>query len=101
MINTVTQHEFIDTFNKVRPKQFSYEGLEVLFEHLEMVEESMDKPIEFDVIAICCDYTEYDSLEELLANYDMSIQELALSTYCYLEFKKLGNDYNSYIINNF
>ena len=101
MINYVTQHEFIDTFNKVRPKQFSYEGLEVLFEHLEMVEEGLDKPIEFDVIAICCDYTEYDNEKELLENYSMGIQEIQENTFCFEEFFQSGNKEKSYIVGNF
>ena len=101
MINTVTQHEFIDTFKKVRPEDFSYEGLEVLFEHLEMVEQDMDKPIEFDVIAITCYYSEYDNKKELLENYDMTIDEIKDATFCFEEFSKPGSKEKSYIVGNF
>jgi len=101
MINYVTENEFISTFNKIRPVNFSNEGLEVLFEHLEMVEEGMDKPIEFDVIAICCDYTEYDNEKELLETYDMSIQEIQDNTFCFEEFYKSGSEEKSYIVGNF
>ena len=101
MINYVTRYEFIDTFKKVRPDNFSYEGLEVLFEHIEMVEEGMDKPIEFDVIGICCDYTEYDNEKELLGYYDMTIQEIQDSTFCFEEFYKSGSEVKSYIVGNF
>ena len=101
MINYVTQHEFIDTFKKVRPDNFSYEGLKVLFEHLEMVEEGIDKPIEFDVIAICCDYTEYDNEKELLENYDMTIEEIQDNAFCFQEFYQFLNKEKSYIVGNF
>ena len=101
MINTVTQDEFISTFKKVRPDNFSYEGLEVLFEHLEMVEQDMDKPMEFDVIAITCDYSEYNNEKELLENYDMSICEIQDATFCFEEFYKTGHDSKSYIVGNF
>lgn len=100
MINYVTLHEFIDTFKKVRPNNFSYEGLEVLFEHIEMVEEGMDKPIEFDVIGICSDYTEYDNEKELLGYYDMTIQEIQDNTFCFEEFYKSGSKEKSYIVGN-
>jgi hypothetical protein len=101
MINYITQNEFIDTFKKVRPDNFSYEGLEVLFEHLEMVEDSLDKPLVFDVIAICCDYTEYDNEKELLESYNMTIQEIQDNTFCFEEFYKTGSKEKSYIVGNF
>jgi len=46
-----------------RGEQFSYEGLEALFEYLEQLESEMGEEIELDVIGLCCEYTEYDSLE--------------------------------------
>jgi|TARA_R110001592_G_scaffold116368_2_gene317737 hypothetical protein len=46
-----------------RGEQFSYEGLEALFEHIELLESDMGEEIELDVIGLCCEYTEYDSLE--------------------------------------
>ena len=101
MINTVTQDEFISTFKKVRPDNFSYEGLEVLFEHLEMVEQDMDKPMEFDVIAICCEYTEYENEKELTYQYDKTIDEIKDNTFCFEEFYKTGHDTKSYIVGNF
>ena len=100
MINTITEHEFIEDFKKVRP-DFSYEGLKVLFEHLEMVEQDMDKPMEFDVIAICCEYTEYDNKKELLENYNMTIDEIQDNTFCFEEFSKPGSKEKSYIVGNF
>jgi len=46
-----------------RGEQFSYEGLEALFEHLELLESDMAEDIELDVIGLCCEYTEYDNLQ--------------------------------------
>jgi len=102
MINYITQNEFIDTFKKIRPDNFSYEGLEVLFEHLEMLEDDLDKQIEFDVIAICCDYSEYENAQELLNDYSgyETIEEIEDNTLIF-SFKKHGNNYNSYIIQAF
>jgi len=36
---------------------------------LEDLSEGMGEAIEFDPIAICCDYTEYDSIEEAIEDY--------------------------------
>ena len=46
-----------------RGEQFSYEGLEALFEHIELLESDMGEEIELDVIGLCCEYTEYDNLQ--------------------------------------
>jgi len=107
MIDIVTETMFIDTFKKIRPNNFSYDGLKVLFEHLEEYENSTGEEIEFDVIAICCDYSEYETKKELLENYDYeTIEEIEEQTEI-IEFKKWdiktlsNNDYSSYIIRAF
>tara|TARA_R110000751_G_scaffold93146_1_gene181946 strand:+ start:348 stop:650 length:303 start_codon:yes stop_codon:yes gene_type:complete len=70
MINTINKYEFSDAFQKMgRGKQFSYEGLDALFDYLEMLEDDIGEPIELDVIAICCEYSEYDNLEEFQNDY--------------------------------
>jgi len=70
MINTINKYEFSDAFQKMgRQNQFSYEGLDALFDYLEMLEDDIGEPIELDVIAICCEYSEYDNLEDLKEDY--------------------------------
>ena len=41
-----------------------------LFDYLEELEEDMGKETEFDPVAICCEYSEYENLEEIKNNYD-------------------------------
>lgn len=48
---------------------FSYEGLNALFEWLEELADDTGTPYELDVIALCCEFTEYSDLEEVQANY--------------------------------
>lgn len=67
MKKTVTLSEFRADFKEIRPENFSHEGLEVLFEHLESIEESTGEELEFDVVAICCDFSEVP-LEDLLGD---------------------------------
>ena len=65
MIDTVNKYEFIDAFNKMgRGEQFSHFGLIALFDYLEMLEDDIGEPIELDVIALCCEYSEYGDLED-------------------------------------
>ena len=54
MKQTVYLNDFINAFQKIRPDNFSYEGLEQLFEYLESYEEDAQEQIELDVIALCC-----------------------------------------------
>ena len=42
----------------------SYEGARALVEHLEEMEDEIGEEIEFDVVALRCEYTEYGSAEE-------------------------------------
>ena len=65
----INEHAFVDAFMKFRPNQFTYEGLSALFEHLVQLEEEMGIEMEFDVIGLCCDYCEYDSLKEFQNEY--------------------------------
>ena len=61
----ISESEFIDRFRIMNRKEnFSYEGRKALFEHFEQLEEDIGEEIEFDCIAICCEYTEYENIKE-------------------------------------
>ena len=55
--------------------QFSTKGLDALFEYIEQVEDDIGEEFEFDMVGICCDYTEYDNLDDLNADYQDSRHE--------------------------
>lgn len=75
MFQTVNESAFRDAFrNCGRGDQFSYEALGCLFEHLEEYEESTGKPLELDVIALCCDYAE-GSADEIASDYSIDLSE--------------------------
>lgn len=57
-----------------RMNNFSYEGLEVLFDYLENLSEDMGEPIELDVIALCCGYSE-SSIEDIISNYSIDVSD--------------------------
>ena len=66
---TVTESMFREEFKRVRPVNFTNAALEVLFAHYEEIEQGSGEEIELDVIAICCDWTEYDSALEAAESY--------------------------------
>ena len=103
MYTELSKSEFIDTFrnSNTYKNNFSYDGLNALFNYLEQWEQEMGEDVEFDMVGICCDYSEFEDQKELEKNYNMTLQEIGDHTYIILEFKKLGNDYNSYIVGNF
>lgn len=71
MKTTLNQGQFIDLFLAIRPNNFTYEGLENLFEYLEDYEESTGEEIEVDVIALCCEFTEFNNLREFNDQYQI------------------------------
>lgn len=50
-------------------ENFSYDGAKALMEYLEEIANDTGEPIEYDPIAYCCEYTEYDNLAALQADY--------------------------------
>ena len=71
MKQTINEFDFKNEFKKIRPDNFSYDGLTVLYDHLTQYEENTEQELEFDPIAYCCEYTEFDSFEDVKKNYDV------------------------------
>lgn len=70
MKQTVSASDFVDAFRAHnRQEQFSYDGLHALFDYLEEMEEGMGTEMELDVVAICCDYSEFASAVEAATEY--------------------------------
>lgn len=69
MKQSINNYEFHRAFEQMRPDNFSYAGLDALFEYLESYEDDTGEGIELDVISLCCDYSEY-TLEEIKSEYD-------------------------------
>ena len=73
MYQTINKSQFRDAFlNMNRQNNFSYEGLGELFDYLEenFNDCNNGKGLELDVIALCCEFTEYDSLDDYNADND-------------------------------
>lgn len=77
MKKTITFYEFKRAFAKLRPDNFSDQGLEVLFNYLEEIEADTGEEIEFDVIALCCGFAEYSNIRDFNADYGTNYEESA------------------------
>lgn len=84
MKQTVNFHIFQDAFQNInRSNNFSYEGLQALFNHLEQLEEDIGEEIELDVIALCCEYTEIEEDEASYKEYvgdEAHLEDLIIAT---------------------
>jgi hypothetical protein len=71
MKTTLDLNDFQNAFDRLRPNNFSYEALGVLFDYLE----ELDPDMELDVIALCCDYCE-DTLEDIIHSYSIDVEDM-------------------------
>lgn len=55
-----------------REDHFSYEGYNALYDYLYDYSEDVGEDFKVDVIAICCDFTEYSDWKELYNEYSYS-----------------------------
>ena len=74
MKQTVNFRDFVGAFTRMgRSEQFSYSGLKALFEYLEDVYEG---DYELDVIALCCEWTEYCDVVDINMDYGQDFEDL-------------------------
>jgi len=69
--------QFCDRFRDMnRNENFSYYGKKALFEYLKEYEDSTGEELELDVIALCCDFTEYGDLAEFQNDYGKEYESI-------------------------
>ena len=70
MYQNVNFSRFCDSFSDSYKDNFSYKGKRALFDYLESYEEdSSGEKIELDTVALCCEYSEYDSAWDAMKEY--------------------------------
>lgn len=69
MIKTIYFQDFRDAFKAFERDNFTHNGQRALFDHLERLEEDTGEQMELDVIALCCEYTEYANVIEAYNEY--------------------------------
>jgi hypothetical protein len=66
---TLSFFQFIDNWPEGRKDQFSFDALRAIFDEIEQIENDTAIETEFDPIAICCEWTEYDNEIEAAKEY--------------------------------
>jgi hypothetical protein len=77
MKQTIGLSQFQDAFKAIRPTNFTWWGLEQLFNWIEQQEQETGEEQELDVIALCCEFTE-STYEDVIKNYDLSDEEFSI-----------------------
>jgi hypothetical protein len=68
MKQSVGYGDFIEAFKRMgRESNFTRDALGALYDYLTEYEESTGEEIELDVIAICCEFAEFDTATEAAA----------------------------------
>lgn len=77
IVQTLTKSSFVDAFKQSsRKDQFSYEALEAIFDYLDTFSEETGENVEFDIVAICCEWAEM-SWQEIAMSYDIDLSQCA------------------------
>ena len=105
MYQTINFYDFERAFiNHGREDKFTYLGKQELFNWLECLEDDQGKPIELDIISLCCEFTEYESIQEFQQQYGERYETFEDIEYDTLVIPVITNkDKNiySFIIQNF
>ena len=75
MKQTMTTGEIADQLRADDNAAWSYKGSRAMAEYLEELEESLGEELEFDRVAIRCDYSEYESAVEAATDYGWKADE--------------------------
>lgn len=66
----VDKSTFVNTFDEYgRSDNFTRAAREALFDYYEQLEDDLGEDIEFDCIAICCDWSEYADAQDWAKDY--------------------------------
>jgi len=77
MKRTINFYEFgKDFLNSIYKNNFSYEGLSSLYDYFVNLEDETGEEIEFDIIDICCNFTEYHSINDFKKDYGIEVSNL-------------------------
>lgn len=76
MKTNVSQYDFRGAFmgSETYKHNFTYEALGALFDYFIELEDCLGEEIEFDMVAICCEFSEYEDWQEFAANYSSFIE---------------------------
>ena len=76
MKQDVSKFMFEDAFRSSQYKNnFSYEGLGALFDYLEQYEDDTGEEMDFDMVAIASEYSEYKNIKEYVKDFNTDVDK--------------------------
>ena len=97
MINTLSTNQAVTELMADDNANWSYEAATALVEWLEELEDSSGEPIEFDPVALRCEFSEYTATD-LVEEYSMTLEEIRDNTIV-IELGTLKN--KSFVVQQF
>ena len=77
MKQSINVYQFDNAFRDMgRQDQFTCQGRHALYEWIEQLDKDCGTETELDVVALCCEFTEYESLSEFQDNYGSEYDSL-------------------------
>ncbi len=77
LVKTISFNDFLEEFRRYgREDQFSDEGKKAIYDYLNDLSEDTGEHIELDIISICCDFTEYNTVKEFNRDYGEDIEDI-------------------------
>ena len=70
IIQTVNKSQFIDNLLADDYASWTYEDAEALFDYYEQFSDDMGEDVELDRVALRCEWTRADSIDEVIEDYD-------------------------------
>ena len=75
IVQTLSKSSFIDAFKQSsRKDQFSYKALGEIFDYLEEYSDFNGEPVELDIVAICCDWSEM-TWQDVALSYGVDLSQ--------------------------
>ena len=87
IIQTVNKNQFIDNLLADDFASWTYEDAEALFDYYEELSEDLGEDVELDRVALRCEWTKADSIDEVMEEYDYinSMEDLVDNSFAVLE----------------
>jgi hypothetical protein len=75
VVQTMDKYAFFNAFNNSsRKDQFSNEALEAIFEYMEEYSDSTGENVEFDIVGICCEWSEM-TWQDVAMSYGVDLSQ--------------------------
>ena len=72
--SNLSVYQWCDEWPESRQNQFSYEAKNALYNYLNEYKDQTDEEIEVDIVALCCEYTEYSDMTDYLSEHSTDIE---------------------------